>query len=143
MDGLLFTLQLKKDVQLIMHSKLICPILVTNAYGYHNGMLHFLFDILLGQFSYCLLPLAIVSCDSIQPMLSHINIAQVSICESCSFIDQILLCGSLVPRPSHVFQCFMQKIDFSCETLKNMGRPGHEASYVDRWYKYPHLSAIH
>ena len=34
---------------------------------------------------------------------------------------------SLVSRPSHVFQRFTRNIAFSCETLKNMGRPGYEA----------------
>ena len=29
---------------------------------------------------------------------------------------------SLIPKPSHIFQ------HFTCETLKNMGRPGYEAN---------------
>ena len=42
----------------------------------------------------------------------------------------VVMC-SLVPRPSHVFQCFTRKIEIvSCEMLKNMERPGYEASDV-------------
>ena len=48
---------------------------------------------------------------------------------------------SLVPRPSHVFQCFTRKKSFSCETLKNMGRPGYEANpYLASSLGYRHIA---
>ena len=51
-------------------------------------------------------------------------------CDRYKLFDMVKT--SLVSRPSHVFQRFTRNIDFSCETLKNMGRPGYEA----RWKQH-------